>query len=63
MIELCWPRMQVELLDRQKWNTRVELANAMLQYLEVWQNSKRRDSQLGRLSPIEFERNHIITVA
>ena len=53
--------MQVELLDRKKWNTRLELANAMFEYLEIWHNRRRRHSQLGWLSPIEFERNRIIT--
>ena len=63
MIEAFWSRMQVELLDRKKWNTRLELANAMFEYLEIWHNRKRRHSQLGWLTPIEFERNRIITVA
>ena len=61
--ESFWSRMQVELLDRRKWNTRLELANAMFEYLEIWHNRKRRHSQLGWLTPIEFERNRIITVA
>ena len=63
MIESFWSRMQVELLDRRKWNTRLELASAMFEYLEIWHNRKRRHSQLGWLTPIEFERNRIITVA
>lgn len=63
MIESFWSRMQVELLDRKKWNTRIELSNAMFEYLEIWHNRKRRHSQLGWLTPIEFERNRIITVA
>jgi putative transposase len=63
MIESFWSRMQVELLDRKKWNTRLELANAMFEYLEIWHNRKRRHSQLGWITPIEFERNRIITVA
>lgn len=63
MIESFWSRMQVELLDRKTWNTRLELANAMFEYLEIWHNRKRRHSQLGWLTPIEFERNRIITVA
>lgn len=63
MIESFWSRMQVELLDRKKWNTRLELANAIFEYLEIWHNRKRRHSQLGWLTPIEFERNRIITVA
>jgi len=63
MIEAFWSRMQVELLDRKKWNTRLELANAIFEYLEIWHNRKRRHSQLGWLTPIECERNRIITVA
>ncbi|MEO8107765.1 MAG: IS3 family transposase [Actinomycetes bacterium] len=63
MIEAFWSRMQVELLDRQKWNTRLELANAIFGYLEMWHNRKRRHSRLGWLTSIEFERNRVITVA
>jgi transposase InsO family protein len=29
MIEAFWSRMQVELLNRRRWRTRVELANAI----------------------------------
>jgi hypothetical protein len=28
--------MQVELLNRQRWHTRVELANAIFEYLELF---------------------------
>jgi len=38
MIESFWSRMQVELLNRQRWNTRIELATAIFVYLEVWHN-------------------------
>jgi putative transposase len=63
MIESFWSRMQVELLDRKKWKTRVDLANAIFDYLEIWHNRQRRHSQLGMLTPIEFERTNIIAVA
>ncbi len=63
MIESFWSRMQVELLNRQRWKTRVELANAIFDYLEIWHNRRRRHSQLGMLAPIEFERSRSITVA
>ena len=63
MIESFWSRMQVELLDTKRWRTRVELANAIFDYLEVWHNHRRRHSQLGMLYPIELERNQSITVA
>jgi putative transposase len=63
MIEAFWSRMQVELLDRQRWKTRVELANAIFEYLEVFHNRRRRHSSLGMLSPVEFELKHSSTVA
>ncbi len=43
MIESLWSRMQVELLDRWSWRTRVDLANAIFEYLEVFHNGQRRD--------------------
>jgi putative transposase len=63
MIEAFWSRMQVELLDRQRWRTRIELANAIFEYLEIWHNRRRRHSALGWLSPTEFESNSKIVVA
>jgi putative transposase len=58
MIESLWSRMQVELLDRKRWRTRVELANAIFEYLEIFHNRQRRHSALGMLTPIEFETRH-----
>ena len=55
MIESFWSHKQVELLNRQRWNTRIELANAMFEYLEIWHNRHRRHSTLGWLSSVEFE--------
>ena len=55
VIESFWARMQVELLNRQRWNTRVELANAIFEYLEIFHNRKRRHSALGMRTPVEFE--------
>jgi transposase InsO family protein/transposase-like protein len=63
MIESFWSRMQVELLDRKRWMTRVELANAIFEYLEVFHNRQRRHSALQMLTPIEFEQQQIRTVA
>ena len=58
MIESFWSRMQVELLDRRHWRTRVELANAIFEYLEIFHNRQRRHSALGMLTPVEFETRH-----
>jgi transposase InsO family protein len=63
MIESFWSRMQVELLDRRRWNTRIELANAIFDYLEIWHNRQRRHSQSGMLSPIQFEAASALVVA
>ncbi len=58
VIESFWSRMQVELLDRRGWRTRVELANAIFEYLEIFHNRQRRHSALGMLTPVEFETRH-----
>ena len=63
MIESFWSRMQVELLNRRRWSTRVELATAIFEYLEVFHNRQRRHSALGMLSPVEFEARHEPTTA
>ena len=55
MIESFWGRMQVELLNRKRWRTRIELANAIFEYLEIFHNRQRRHSSIGMLTPIEYE--------
>ena len=47
--------MQTELLDRRRWRTRVELANAIFEDLELFHNRTRRHSALGMLTRLEFE--------
>lgn len=44
VIESFRGRMQVELLNRQRWNTRIKLANAMFEYIESFHNTRRRPS-------------------
>ena len=58
LIESFWSTMQRELLDRQHWNTRVELASAIFEWIEGWYNPRRRHSTLGMLSPHEYETLH-----
>ncbi len=58
MAESFWARMQTELLDRQRWRTRVELANAIFEYIEGFYNRHRRHSALKYMSPIQFETAH-----
>ncbi|WP_089298551.1 IS3 family transposase [Actinoplanes regularis] len=58
MMESFWGRMQTELLNRKKWKTPIELANAIFDYLEIFHNRQRRHSSLGMLTPNEYERLH-----
>ncbi|WP_344142602.1 integrase core domain-containing protein, partial [Polymorphospora rubra] len=63
MMESFWGRMQTELLNRRRWRTRIELANAIFEYLEIFHNRQRRHSSLGMLTPNEYERLHPITLS
>jgi putative transposase len=58
MVEAFWARMQVELLNRRKWKTRLELATAIHDYIETWHNTRRRHSALDMLTPTEYENQH-----
>ena len=53
-MESFWGSMQIELLNRKKWMTYVELATAMADYI-VNYNPLRRHSSLSYLTPDEFE--------
>lgn len=55
MMESFWARMQVELFNRKTWKTRIELATAIHDYIELFHNTKRRHSSLNMLTPVEFE--------
>jgi putative transposase len=54
--EAFWARMQTELLDRQRWRTRVELANAIFEYIEGFYNRRRRHSALEWMSGLACPR-------
>jgi len=47
--------MQVELFNRRRWKTRIELASAIHDYIEHWHNTRRRHSALAMLTPTEYE--------
>lgn len=53
-IESFWGSMQIELFNRQRWPTNIELAVVIADYIEHFYNSARRHSALGYLTPIEF---------
>ena len=55
VIESFWGRMQTELLNGKKWKTRIELANAIFDYLEMFHNRQRRHSSIGMLTPMSMK--------
>jgi putative transposase len=55
VVESFWGRMQVELFNRRRWKTRIELASAIHDYIEHFHNTRRRHSALGMLTPAEAE--------
>ena len=57
-MESFWGSMQIELLNRQRWRTNVELAGAVADYIENFYNPGRRHSALNYLTPNEFEALH-----
>jgi transposase InsO family protein len=58
VIESFWARVQVELLNRRRWHTRLELATTLFEYLESFHNRLRRHSALGMWTPVEYETLH-----
>jgi putative transposase len=63
MVEPFWARMQVELLNRHAWKTRIELATAIHDHIELFHNTRRRHSSLAMLTPTEHEHLHTTTTA
>jgi len=58
-MESFWGSMQIELLNRQRWRTRLELGIAIAEWIEHFYNSLRRHSSLNYLTPNEFEVLHL----
>ena len=57
-MESFWGTMQIELLNRKKWRTKIELSIAIAEWIEHFYNPVRLHSSLGNVPPIEFELLH-----
>lgn len=53
MMESFWSGMQIELLNRKRWKTRTDLANAIFDYIEIFYHRQRRHFGLDYRTPIE----------
>jgi len=58
VVESFWGTMQIELLNRWTWTSRLELSTAIVDWIEAFYNRRRRHSSLGNISPINYERRH-----
>jgi transposase InsO family protein len=58
MMESFFGTLQRELLDRQTWATRAQLASAIFEWIEAWYNPRRRHTSIGNLSPVAYESLH-----
>ncbi len=54
-MESFFSLLQKNVLDRSRWQTRLELRLAIVQWIEGVYHRKRRQRGLGKLTPIEFE--------
>jgi putative transposase len=61
-MESFWGTMQIELLNRKKWRTKIELSIAMAEWIEHFYNPERLHSSLGYVPPMEFEELHAASV-
>ena len=47
--------LQKNVLDQRRWRTRAELHYAIVTWIERTYHRRRRQTRLGRLTPIEYE--------
>jgi transposase InsO family protein len=62
MMESFFGTLQRELLDRQTWATRAQLASAIFEWIEAWYNTRRRHTSIDNLSPVDYERLYTVAV-
>ena len=64
-MESFFALLQKNVLNRQRWRTRQELRIAIITWTERTYHRRRRQTRLGRLTPIEYETimNPAVTLA
>jgi putative transposase len=60
MCESFFATLECELLDRVRFKTQVDARLAVVEFIEGWYNPHRRHSALDYLSPINYERSHVL---
>ena len=54
-MESFFSLLQKNALNRRKWDTRDELRIAIITWIERTYHRRRRQTRLGKLTPIEYE--------
>ena len=54
-MESSFALLQENLVDQRSWTTRDELRLAMIHWIERTYHRRRRQSRLGKFTPVEFE--------
>lgn len=54
-MESFFSLLQKNVLDRRSWTTREQLRIAIVTWIERTYHRRRRQSRLGRLTPVEYE--------
>jgi putative transposase len=57
LCESFFATLECELLDRHRFQTQAEARLAVFDFIEGWDNPRRRHSALDYLSPVVFERS------
>jgi putative transposase len=60
MCESFFATLECELPDRVRFKTQVDARLAVFEFIEGWYNPHRRHSALDYLSPINYERSHVL---
>ena len=58
MCESFFATLECELLQRRRFRTQAEARMAVFEFIEAWYNPHRRHSDLGQLSPMNFEKRY-----
>ena len=59
--ESFFATLKKELVHRQSWPTRRELASEVFDHIEAFYNRQRRHSTLGMLSPADYQNSTLST--
>jgi putative transposase len=60
VVESFFATLKTELVQDAHWSTRAQARVELAAYLDGWYNYARRHSSLGYLSPVEYERQHLV---